>query len=218
MVNCCAIMVNNEIYIESEYFKKENTMFINAIIHIRDKNEEYTKIIDALQVVELMFKDKIQINIKLKKTQEKNLFVSFHNQTIFQDCDKLDSYIYIVQNILNKKSKKEKERLNMYKEKDFFDLPKAEQEAIKNALNNIVYEYELDEVCEIILFQFLKQFYAEQYSELDYTFLVNKIVLSSKTIKRNINTLLKKGILKYKDKEKVYQLSEEILKPFSEKE
>lgn len=78
-------------------------IIINATIYLRHKNEEYKKVYDALKVIELMFKGKIEIKIKLKKTTEPNLFVLFHHKTIFKDCDKLDSYIYIVKMILNKK-------------------------------------------------------------------------------------------------------------------
>lgn len=78
-------------------------IIINATIYLRHKNEEYKKVYDALKVIELMFKDKIEIKIKLKKTTEPNLFVLFHHKTIFKDCNKLNSYIYIVKTILNKK-------------------------------------------------------------------------------------------------------------------
>ena len=78
-------------------------IIINATIYLKHKNEEYKKVYDALKIIELMFKDKIKIRIKLKKTTEPNLFVLFHHKMIFKDCYKLDSYIYIVKMILNKK-------------------------------------------------------------------------------------------------------------------
>ena len=82
---------------------KSKMITINATIYLRYKDEEYKKVYDALKVIELMFKDKIEIKIKLKKTIERNLFVLFHHKAIYKDCDKLDSYIYIVKMILNKK-------------------------------------------------------------------------------------------------------------------
>ena len=75
---------------------------INATIYLRHKDEEYKKVYDALKVIELMFKDKIEIKIKLKRTRERNLFV-FHHKAILKNCYKLDSYIYIVKMILDKK-------------------------------------------------------------------------------------------------------------------
>ena len=82
---------------------KSKMITINATIYLRYKDEEYKKVYDALKVIELMFKDKIEIKIKLKRTREPNLFVLFHHKAIYKDCDKLDSYIYIVKIILNKK-------------------------------------------------------------------------------------------------------------------
>ena len=76
---------------------------INATIYLRHKDEKYKKVYDALKVIELMFKDKIEIKIKLKRMREQNLFVLFHHKAIYKDCDKLDTYIYIVKMILNKK-------------------------------------------------------------------------------------------------------------------
>ena len=82
---------------------KSKMITINATIYLRYKDEEYKKVYDALKVIELMFKDKIEIKIKLKRTSDQNLFVLFHHKVIYKDCDKLDSYIYIVKMILNKK-------------------------------------------------------------------------------------------------------------------
>ena len=82
---------------------KSKMININATIYLRHKDEEYKKVYDALKVIELMFKDKIEIKIKLKQTSDQNLFVLFHHKAIFKDCDKLDSYIYIVKMILDKK-------------------------------------------------------------------------------------------------------------------
>lgn len=208
---------DGNIYVEERYFRKET--IIHAVIYFKHKDEELKKVFDALKVIELMYKDKIEINIRIKKTKGKYMFVLFHNRVIWEKLSKLDSYIYIVKNILNKKAIN-KEKLNMYKEKSFFDLPQEARETITNVLNNIVDNYKLNEVCEIILFQFLKQFYTEQYSELDYTFLINKIVLSSSSIKKNLKGLVRKGILQLKnqDEREIYQLSEDILKPFDENE
>lgn len=76
---------------------------INAVIYLRFKDEYCQKVYDCLKIVEFMYKDKIEIKIKLKKKREGDLFVLFHHKAIFKDCDKLDSYIYIVKMILNKK-------------------------------------------------------------------------------------------------------------------
>lgn len=203
---------DGNIYVEERYFRKQTT--INAIIYFKHKDEQLKKVFDALKVIELKYKDKIEINIRIKKTDGSDMFVLFHNRIIYKNLCKLDSYIYIVKKILNKKAIN-KEKLNMYKEKYFFDLSQEARETITNVLNNIVYDYKLNEVCEIILFQFLKQFYTEQYSELDYTFLINKIVLSSSSIKRNLTTLIKKGILTTTNN-KIYRLSEEILKDYDD--
>ncbi len=40
---------------------------INATIYLIHKDEEYKKVYDALKVIELMFKDKIKIKIKLAR-------------------------------------------------------------------------------------------------------------------------------------------------------
>ena len=89
---------------------KSKMITINATIYLRHKDEEYKKVYDALKVIELMFKDKIEIKIKLtrlraccQKTKEPNLFVLFHHKAILKNCYKLDSYIYIVKMILDKK-------------------------------------------------------------------------------------------------------------------
>ena len=84
---------------------KSKMITINATIYLRHKDEEYKKVYDALKVIELMFKDKIEIKIKLKRTRERNLFVLFHHKAILKNCYKLDSYIYIVKMILDKKSR-----------------------------------------------------------------------------------------------------------------
>lgn len=59
-------------------FKEKSKMIIiNATIYLRHKNEEYKKVYDALKVIELMFKDKIEIKIKLKKLQSQTYLYYF---------------------------------------------------------------------------------------------------------------------------------------------
>lgn len=102
---------DGNIYVEERYFRKETT--INAVIYFKNKNEELKKVFDALKVIELMYKDKIEINIRIKKTDESDMFVLFHNRIILEKLSKLDSYIYIVKKILNKKAIKEKENIKI---------------------------------------------------------------------------------------------------------
>lgn len=102
---------DGNIYVEERYFRKETT--INAVIYFKHKNEELKKVFDALKVIELMYKDKIEINIRIKKTDESDMFVLFHNRIILEKLSKLDSYIYIVKKILNKKAIKEKENIKI---------------------------------------------------------------------------------------------------------
>lgn len=102
---------DSNIYVEEKYFRKETT--IHAIIYFKHKDEELKKVFDALKVIELMYKDKIEINIRIKKTDESDMFVLFHNRIIYKNLCKLDSYIYIVKKILNKKAVKEKENIKI---------------------------------------------------------------------------------------------------------
>lgn len=102
---------DGNIYVEERYFRKETT--IHAVIYFKHKNEELKKVFDALKVIELMYKDKIEINIRIKKTDESDMFVLFHNRIILEKLSKLDSYIYIVKKILNKKAIKEKENIKI---------------------------------------------------------------------------------------------------------
>lgn len=102
---------DGNIYVEERYFRKETT--IHAVIYFKHKNEELKKVFDALKVIELMYKDKIEINIRIKKTKGRYMFVVFHNRVVWEKLSKLDSYIYIVKKILNKKSVKEKENIKI---------------------------------------------------------------------------------------------------------
>ena len=92
---------NDVIYRESEYKVKN----IKAKIFYKIINKEFKAIYDALRAVELKYKDKIKILIETvrdKKMNEKDLYVIFHNTRISNDCNKLDSFTCIIENILNK--------------------------------------------------------------------------------------------------------------------
>ena len=99
---------NDVIYRESEYFINSKVKNIKAKIFYKIINKEFKAIYDALRAVELKYKDKIKILIETvrdKKMNEEDLYVIFHNTRISNDCNKLDSFTCIIENILNKNKK-----------------------------------------------------------------------------------------------------------------
>ena len=106
---------DGRVYREDEYFVESDKKYIKAIIIFKSINEEFKKVFDALKIVEAKYKDKIAIKIQLARKKDmklKDLHVVFHNQTIYENCHKLDNYINIVENILNKKKRGNKNDTN----------------------------------------------------------------------------------------------------------
>lgn len=106
---------DGRVYREDEYFVESDKKYIKAIIIFKSINEEFKKVFDALKIVESKYKDKIAIKIQLVRRKDmklKDLHVVFHNQTIYENCHKLDNYINIVEKILNKKKRGNKNDTN----------------------------------------------------------------------------------------------------------
>ena len=106
---------DGRVYREDEYFIESDKKYIKAIIIFKSINEEFKKVFDALKIVEAKYKDKIAIKIQLARKKDmkaKDLHVVFHNQTIYENCYKLDNYINIVEKILNKKKRGNKNDTN----------------------------------------------------------------------------------------------------------
>ena len=99
-------IIDGEIYEEAEYFKNSKVKIIHASIFFKQVDSNFKKVYDALRIIESKYKDAIEIKIKLVKLQKSeadDLHVIFNNRAIYKDCHKLDTYIYIVDKILNKK-------------------------------------------------------------------------------------------------------------------
>lgn len=99
-------IINGEVYEEAEYFKNSKVKIIHASIYFKQIDSNFKKVYDALRIIESKYKDAIEIKIKLLKIGKEDkddLHVVFHNRAIYKGCHKLDTYIYIVDKILNKK-------------------------------------------------------------------------------------------------------------------
>lgn len=77
---------------------------IKAIILYKIRDNEFRKICDILNVIKLKYQNEISLRIKYKRQNEygKNIIVNFNKEDVINCVNKLDTYISIVDRLLDK--------------------------------------------------------------------------------------------------------------------
>lgn len=78
-------------------------MTINAVVYFKHKDYEFKKVCDSLKIVRLYFEDKLKIKLKLKRVKSENITVHFGDEIISENVYKLETYISIINFILEQK-------------------------------------------------------------------------------------------------------------------